>query len=399
MLYVYRFRLCPDESNEVLIQKHFGCCRFIYNYLLWYRQLMYEKTGESVSWGDSQGVIAKLKKYEEYSWLKDVNSQSLQFSHSCLRIAYENFFEHRAGFPKRKKDLVRSFTIPQNVRLEKLDDRYSMLYIPKFRNGIKVRTHRELEGEIRSASIVQEPSGEYYVNILTSRESFKRYPKIEGEAGVDLGLTAFLVKDNGEKVPAPRYLRVMEKKLVRAQQRLSKKRKGSKNYEKMRREVAILHQKIKNRRKDFLHQESARLIRENQVIYLEDLCVKGMMQNHCLAKSIADAGWSTFVRYILYKADWHGREVVKVDRFAPTSKMCSSCGRINKELKLGDRVWRCKICHAEHDRDINAAKNIKKLGQDRPKVKPEESTTDVSTQRGNKSAPGARNYSSSNSDY
>jgi putative transposase len=188
-------------------------------------------------------------------------------------------------------------------------------------------------------------------------------------------LTAFLVRDDGREIPAPKYLRKMERKLILAQRKLDKKRKGSSNYEKMRHRVAVLHQKVKNQRKHFLHVQSFRLIYENQVIYVEDLHVAGMIRNHCLAKSIADASWSKFVTYVLYKAEWYGREVVFIDRFAPSSKLCSECGNVNDELMLHERMWCCKICHTEHDRDINAAKNIKKLGQGIVRSKkPEERT-------------------------
>lgn len=379
MLYTYRFRLYPNKEDEILLQKHFGCCRFIYNYLLWYRQTMYETTGKGVSWGESQSVIAKLKKLEEYSWLKEVNSQSLQFAHHCLKRAFERFFAKKASYPRhKKKDGKKSFTVPQNVFLEERDSRYGLLILPKFRNGIKVRIHRKIEGKIKFASLVQECSGEFYVNVVVERDDFQRYEQIDGEIGIDLGLTAFLTKDDGVKVSAPRYLRKMERRLIIAQRKLAKKRKSSGNYEKMRCRVAILHQKVKNQRKHFLHVESFRLINENQVIYVEDLHVAGMIRNHCLAKSIADAGWSKFVTYVLYKAEWYGRKVVFVDRFAPSSKLCSECGSTSEELKLSDRMWCCKICHTEHDRDINAAKNIKKLGQGIVRSKkPEERTVNT----------------------
>lgn len=374
MLYTYRFRLYPNKEQEVLLQKHFGCCRFIYNYLLWFRQLMYDKTKKSFPWGESQAVIAKLKKFEEYAWLKEVNSQSLQFSHSCLKKAYEGFFEKRNGFPKRKKKLVKSFAVPQNVSLEETDSRYDKLIIPKFLKGIKIRVHRKVEGEIRSTSVVQGSSGEYYANILVDRSDFARYPHIEGEVGIDLGLTYFIVKDNGEKIAPPKSLQKMERKLAHVQRKLSTKRKGGSNYEKQRHIVAVLHRKVKNQRNNFLHVQSSTLISENQVIYIEDLHTAGMIRNHCLAKAIADASWSKFITYVTYKAAWHGRKIIFIDRFAPTSKLCSKCGKKNSALKLSDRVWNCKICHTEHDRDINAAMNIKKLGQGMSKVKPEERT-------------------------
>lgn len=334
---------------------------------------MYKKLKKSISWGESQGVIAKLKQYEEYAFLKEVNSQSLQYAHKCLRIAYKRFFDKQGGFPNYKKKTSKgSFTIPQNISLQKISSKYSLVLIPKFRNGIKVRTHKKIDGEIREASIVQESDGSYYLNVLVKKDNFHVYPEISGEVGIDLGLTAFLIMDDGTKVSAPRYLQKMERKLRIAQRRLAKKRKKSSNYEKMRHQLAILHQKVKNRRKHFLHELSSSLVRENQVIYMEDLHVAGMMQNHRLAKSITDAGWSTFVTYVLYKAAWYGRKVVQIDRFAPSSKMCSTCGFINDDLKLGDREWCCQNCQAKHDRDINAAKNIKKLGQGMPDVKPEE---------------------------
>ena len=337
---------------------------------------MYEKTGKSIPWGESQSVISKLKKYDEYSFLKEVNSQSLQCSHGNLKTAFENFFAGYAGYPKyKRKSSRKAFSIPQNVIIVQGEGRFSRLFIPKFRSGIKVRVHRKVDEEVRQASIVQEPDGKYYVNIVVEREGFERYPRIQVEVGIDLGLTAFIIKDNGEKVTPPKFLRKMELRLVRAQRRLSKKRRGSKNRERMRHEVAVLHQKVKNQRQHFLHVQSSALIHENQVIYAEDLHAAGMMRNHRLAKSIADASWSRFITYLTYKAEWYGRKVVLVDRFAPTSKLCSVCGEINKELTLSDRIWSCKICQTEHDRDINAAKNIKKLGQGMSDVKPEERTT------------------------
>jgi len=247
-----------------------------------------------------------------------------------------------------------------------------LLILPKFKGGIKIRVHRDCEGIIKRACIVKDCSGAYYANLLVEKNEFAKYPEIEKTVGIDLGLTAFLISDSGEKTLPPKFLRKMEHRLRHTQRKLSRKRKGSSNYKKVRQKVALLHQKVRNQRNDFLHKESSRIIRENQVVYLEDLHVAGMVRNHKLAKSILDASWSRFVQYVLYKADWYGRKVVFIDRFAPSSKLCSECGAINERLKLNDRVWSCLVCKTRHDRDINAAKNIKKLGQGMPEVKPVE---------------------------
>jgi len=370
----YRFRLYPSKKQEKLLTKHFGCCRFIYNFLLSFKEKVYKEEGKSIARQELQAKIAELKKDEQYSWLKEVNSQSLQVESHNLDHGFKRFFKKMGGYPKRKKFHKQSFAIPQNVLLAKGKNKFDFFIVPKFKEGIKIKRHREVEGEIRQATVVRETGNKYYVSILVDKKDFPPDRQTEKEVGVDLGLKDFIVTDDGKKVSSPGFLRSKEKRLQHAQKMLSKKKKGSRNYKKGREKVAVLHQRVKNQRKHFLHEQSREIVRENQAIYFEDLHAAGMIKNHKLAKSIADAGWATFVGYASYKADWYGRRVVFIDRFAPSSQLCSSCGTINSKLQLSERTWCCQVCRVEHDRDINAARNIKKLGQGMSEVKPVERT-------------------------
>lgn len=306
---------------------------------------------------DLQKQLVELKK--ECEWLKEVNSQSLQAVLQNLDSAYKRFFKG-AGFPKFKsKHSKQSFHIPQNVKVT--NDR---LVIPKFRKkGIKIKLHRPLEGTVKSATISRTPTGKYFVSILcdTGVECLPKSKITEDTSiGVDLGIKDFAVTSEGEVIDNPKFLRKNIERLKVLQRRASKKQKGSQNRKKANKRVALLHEKIKNQRQDFLHNVSSRLVSENQTICLENLGVKNMMKNHCLAQAISDVSWSEFNRMIEYKAEWYGVNILRIGRFTPSSKTCE-CGGINKDLKLSDRVWECKSCGRVNERDLLAARNIKKF--------------------------------------
>ena len=351
MLKAYRYRLSPTIKQTELINKHIGSVRFLYNLALETKQKAWAGNRVNLNRYDLQVQLKDLKKY--LPWLTEVNSQSLQSALLNLDAAYLRFFKGQNSFPKfKKKSNSGSFNIPQTVTLE--DGR---LIIPKFRGGIDIILHRPIKGTIRQATISRTPTGKYFVSILCETgEVIKPKTKIKESTtiGVDLGIKDFLVTSEGEVFDNPKYLRKAQSKLKYVQRKYSKN-KGKRTKQRL----ALLHERVVNKRKDFLHKTSTKLIRENQTICLEDLNVKGMVKNHCLAQAITDVGWSTFVSLLEYKADWHGVNILRIGRFDPSSKLCSVCGTINKELQLKDREWTCKSCGTLHDRDINAACNIK----------------------------------------
>jgi len=375
----YKFRLKPTAFQKEFFEEHFGCCRFIYNRLLHISDEKYKKTGTSIDDFALKREISKLKKLPEYEWLKRVNSQSLQESALNLIRARNRFFNRLGLKPKFKRKFYKqSFKIPQHfcLRVSKKGKYY--LRIPKLDVELRVYVHRDMVGEIKNLTISKTPSEEYFVSFnceVPEGLIFRKVDNRDREVGFDLGVNDFIVKSDGEKIRAPKFFRKSEQKLKLSQRDLSKKKKGSANYYKNKRQTAVLHKKIGNQRRDFLHKKSFELVDENQVIYGEDLNVKGMMQNRCLAKSIGDAGIGEFVRQLKYKTAWRGKRFIQIGRFEASSKLCSECGFKNNELKLHHRTWKCKSCKAVHDRDINAAKNIKKLGQDMSKVKPVERPT------------------------
>jgi putative transposase len=300
-----------------------------------------------------------LKEKEETAWLKEVNAQTLQFAIRILEVAYTNFFQKRAKFPKFKsKRSKNSFTVPQCSSIEN-----NRLFIPKFKGGIKCRVHREIVGKIGKVTVSKTPSGKYLASIFTEEEYETPLKKTNKSVGLDLGLKDLIITSEGEIFKNNRYTRKYEKKLANAQRHLSRKKKGSKGFENQRLKVARIHEKISNSRTDYLHKCSISLIRRYDIICIEDLNVKGMIRNHHLAKSIADASWSTLVSMLTYKADWNGKEVIKIDRYYPSSQTCNVCGHVNKETKdLSIRHWECPVCHTHHNRDVNAAINILNLG-------------------------------------
>lgn len=349
----YKFELRPNQEQKVLLAKHFGCVRWVYNNFLGQRKEQYKETGKSEGYYKQSPKLTQLKKVKALDWLKEVNSQSLQHALKNLDRAFKNFFEKRAGYPRFKsKKAKQSFHIPQNVDLLG-----SKLYIPKFKTGIKAIIHRPIKGQVRNATITKTNTGKYFVSILCLEE-YTPLPKTGESIGVDLGLKDFAITSEGVKFKNHRYTKKYEKQLAKAQKHLSRKVKGSNSFEKQRRKVARIHEKIRNSRNDDLHKVSHQLIKNYDVICLEDLHIKGMVQHPTLSKHIADASWGNFVRMLQYKADWNERTIVKIDRWFASSKTCSCCGTVNQELELSDRHWTCSSCNTKLDRDVNAATNI-----------------------------------------
>ena len=353
----YKFRIYPTAEQEVLLAKHFGCTRFVYNHFLNERKEQYQQNKKSDNYCAQAKSLTKIKKKAETEWLKEVNSQTLQFALRSLDTAFLNFFRGNAQFPKFKsKKHKNTFTIPQFGKIED-----GKVIIPKFKEGIKVKLHREVKGKIGKMNITKTPTGKYYVSIFTE-QIIDELPKTGKQVGIDLGLKDFVITSDNKKFKNNRYTKKYAKQLKKAQQHLSRKQKGSNGFEKQKLKVAKIHEKIVSCRLDTLHKVSHKLVNEFDVIVLEDLNVKGMIKNHKLSKHIADASWGNFITLLQYKCDWYGKELVKVNRFYPSSKTCGDCGWINQNLKLSDREWTCKSCGVVHDRDENASRNILKEG-------------------------------------
>ena len=352
MLKAFKYRLNPTGIQAELINKHIGCARFVYNNALAFKQSEYAKDKTNHSWYSLVKRLPDLKKENE--WLKEVNSQSLQQSIINMNTAFENFFKGRADFPKFKKKGKgkQSFNIPQSIKIDN-----DKLIIPKFKNGIDIILHRAIKGEVKQATIIRTPTGKYFVSILCETGEVEKQPKLVNEnttVGIDLGIKSFLVSSNGKEYNNPKYLKKTIGRLKYQQRQLSKHKSNKRKHR-----VAILHEKVANQRKDFLHKVSTELIRENQSIALESLNISGMLKNHCLAGSISDASWGMFVEMLEYKARWNGVNILRIGRFEPSSKTCSECGYINKKLTLKDREWSCPECDSVLNRDLNASINIK----------------------------------------
>ncbi len=362
MIKAYKYRIYPNAEQKIIMAKHFGSCRFLYNWGLARKIELYQKENKRISCFDLIKEITILKKQEEYRWLQEVLAQSLQQSLMHLDNAFTRFFREKKGFPKfHKKNGNQSFTVPQNV---KIDFEKNQIQIPKCKQ-VKAKLHREFEGSIKTCVISKNPSGKYFISVLVENNvelPQKAEIKSETAVGIDLGIKDFATLSSGEVIANPRHLKSKEIKLAKHQKRLARKKKGSKRRELQKKKVAKIYEKISNERNDFLHKTSKKIVQEFDTIIIEDLNVKGMVKNHNLAKAISDCSWGTFTNMLEYKCNWYGKNLVKIGRFEPSSRLCNSCGTINKELKLSDRVWTCKVCNTAHDRDHLASQNIKTFG-------------------------------------
>ena len=354
----FKFRIYPNKTQQVLLQKTFGCTRYIYNHFLAKRIELYKQDKSSMSYNQCSKELTLLK--QEVTWLKEPDKDALQKSLKDLDVAYKNFFARpEAGFPrfKSKHDRHKSYrTSYTNGNIKFLGKK---IQLPKL-GKVKIKDKRtQLEGRILNATVSQEPDGEYYVSICCTDVPMVALEPVNHNVGIDLGLKEFAIASDGKKYANPKYLAKSLKRLKFLQKSLSRKTKGSSNRNKARIKVARLYAKIANQRRDSLQKLSTELIRNNDVICLEDLQVKNMVKNHKLAQAISDVSWSEFVRMLSYKAEWYRRKIVKIDKFFPSSQICNCCGHKHIETKdLSVRKWACPQCGAVHDRDVNAAINI-----------------------------------------
>lgn len=372
MLKAFKYRLYPDEQQSVLINKHIGSCRFLYNLALETKQTAYAGTKTSLTAFDLINQIPDLKK--ELIWLKEINSQSLQQAIVNMESAFMRFFKGQGNFPNfKKKNDKQSFSVPQNVEV---DFEKKKIYLPKFRKGITIVLHREFKGNIKQATINKTPTGKYFVSILvdTAIEKIKPSPvNVNTTIGIDLGVKTFLVTSDGREYDNPKYLKQQLLRLQFTQRKYSKHKGKRTKYR-----LAIIYERVANQRKDFLNKVSTELIKNHDSFAIENLNIQGMsatckpkqdesgkyLPNGQSAKSglnrsITDAGWGMFVGMLEYKAEWYGKNILQIGRFEPSSKTCSCCGSINKDLTLSDREWTCPVCGAVLNRDVNASINIK----------------------------------------
>ena len=359
----FKYRIYPNEEQRILLEKHFGCTRFVYNYFLDYKQTQYKTTGTSGTYNQVSKELINLKEDSGYSWLKEVNSQSLQQSLKDMFNSYERFFGGLSKFPKfKKKGEKNSFRVPQFCRIDTIKN---VIYIPKFtKKGIKIKYHRKHEGTIKSMTISKTASGQYYVSVLCliPNTSITTLSKTKKSIGIDLGIKDYIVcSDRSVYLSFPKEsIEKLRRKQKKLQRHFSRKQKGSKNREKLRKKIARIHERIHNIKLDYLHKLSLELLKNYDTIYVEDLNIKDLLMKsfHTLSRNISEMSWNTFMTILQYKALWNNKEIKKIGKYYPSSKLCSHCGYIKKDLKLHERSWICPNCNTNHDRDYNASINI-----------------------------------------
>jgi putative transposase len=358
--YCYRFYPTPEQVN--VLARTFGCARFVYNWGLRLRSDAYYQRQERVSYADTSAALTQLKREPETGWLNEVSSVPPQQALRHLDRAFRNFFEGRAKYPAYHKKRGSQAAEYTNSAF-RWDAEARTLTLAKMNAPLAIRWSRPLpdNAAISTVTVSRDTAGRYFVSILVEDE-VEPLPVVVQQVGVDLGLHDVVVLDTGEKIGNPRFFAKDEKRLALAQHRLAKKQLGSKNRDQARVKVARIHACIGDRRQDFLHKLSTRIIRENQTVCVESLSVKTMVKHPTLAKAIYDVGWGEFVRQLEYKANWYGRTLVKIDKWYPSSKRCSACGHVLGSLSLDTRHWACPECGCVHDRDVNAAKNVLAAG-------------------------------------
>lgn len=361
MLKAFKYRIYPTDEQKALFAKQFGHCRWVYNWGLSIKQDAYKATGKSPNKFELANRLPGLKKDPSTAWLKEAYSQSLQASLEHLDMAYNNFFAKRAKLPsyKSKHDSKQSYTIPSGIAI---DWNHGRIELPKFKDPLVIKLSRRYEGATRKATVSKNASGEYFISIIveTGAEAPVK-PNLESKddvLGIDVGLKDFAITSEGEVLDNPKYLKHSSKRLALLQKKLDHKVKGSNNRNKAKVLVARCHQKISDKRTDFLHKLSSRLVGENKAIAREDLNVAGMLKNHKLAKGISDVSWSQFDTFLTYKCEWYGKWFLQIGRFEASSKTCHVCSYVKKDLALADREWWCPVCKEWHDRDVNAARNL-----------------------------------------
>lgn len=358
MLKAYQYRLMPTTEQATLINKHIGSCRFVYNLALETKNNAYATHRKNITCFDLISQLPELKK--ECEWLKEIDSQALQQSVINLDKAFTQFFKGHASFPAFKnKHSGTSFRNPHGDKVEIKDGKISQ---PKFKEGIKIVIDRKFQGEIKNTTISRTPTGKYFVSVLVDNGEELPIKKIVTEQtaiGIDLGIKSFIVTSDGLKIDNPKHLKKQLSHLKYLSRQHSKKQKGSRNKNKSRQKLALCHEKIANQRKDFLQKLSTELVKNHDTLCFETLQIENMVKNHKLAQSIQSSGWGMFVQMCKYKAEWNGKNILQIPTFQPSTKICSNCGTTNHTLTLADREWLCANCQTLHDRDINAAINIK----------------------------------------
>ena len=354
----YKFRFYPTDEQATLLAHTFGCVRFVYNHILRWRTDEYHQNKTKIGYIQANAKLTEIKKLPEYAFLNDVSSVALQQSIRCQQIAFKNFFECRSSYPVFKKKSHKQSATFVGTSFKYTDGK---IYIAKSKEPLDIHWSRQLPSEPSSITISKDCAGRYFVSCLCEFEN-QILPKSDSNIGIDVGIKHLFVTDGGIKIDNPRLTAKYATKLAKAQKSLSRKKLGSANRAKARLKVARIHAKISDCRLDNLHKLSHKLVNENQVICVESLRVKNMIKNPKLSKHIADASWGEFVRQLEYKAEWAGRTISKIDQFFPSSKRCSNCGYTLNFLSLDTRHWVCSECKTNHDRDINAAKNILTAG-------------------------------------